>query len=187
MLCLLLFLVTIQVALLKIKFTNPTSDDTEHFPPARLAESLQTFEQAEFCRVCANGLVLDGSKNSTVKHIFEVMLRQSRTLHIVVSSDPACQSSGLTVGHWFGSLLSQLNQNVHVVAKIRLSPNQNDGRGLISSTDLWDPFGGDVLKGDRVDQAEAQDEDIDVGIAQRAKMSELLLSHQINRKLRRKY
>lgn len=130
--------------------------------------------------------MLDGSKNSTVKHIFEVVLRQSRTLHVVVSSDPACQPSGLTVCHWFGSLLGQLNQNVHVVAKIRLSPNQNDGRGLVSSTDLWDPFGGDVLKGDGVDQAEAQDEDIDVGITQRAKMSELLLSQQINRRLRRK-
>lgn len=60
-----------------------------------------------------------------------------------------------------------------------MSPNQNDGRGRVASTDLRDPFGGDVIKGDRVDQAEAQDEDVHVGIAQGAKVAKLLLSDQI--------
>lgn len=124
-------------------------------------------------------LVLDGSKNSTVKHIFEVVLCQSRTLHIVMSSDPVCQPSGPAVGHWFGAPLVQVNEDVHVVAKVWLSPHQNDGRDRVASTDLRDPFGGDVIEGDGVDQAEAQDEDVHVGIAQRAKMTKLLLSEQI--------
>lgn len=62
--------------------------------------------------------MLDGSENSTVKHIFEVVLRQSRTLHVVMSSDPVCQPSGLAVGHWFGAPLVQVNEDVHVVAKV---------------------------------------------------------------------
>ena len=120
--------------------------------------------------------VLDGSKYSLVEHIFEVVLCQSRTLHIAVSSDPVCQPPGPAEVHWFGAPLVQMDEDVHVVAEVWLSPDQKDGRGLVPSTDLWDPFGGDVLQGDWVDQAEAEDEDVHVGIAERAEMAKLLLS-----------
>lgn len=63
-------------------------------------------------------LVLDGSKYGRVKHIFEVVLCQSRTLHIVVSSDPVCQPSGPAEAHWFGPPLVQVNEDVHTVAKV---------------------------------------------------------------------
>lgn len=151
-----------------------------------MAKGLQTFKKAELFRVCANVLVPDGSKNSTVKHIFEVLLSQSRTLHIVVSSYPVGQPSGLAVAHWFGAPLVQVNEDVHIMAKVCLCPNQNDGRVRVASADLWDPFGSDVIEGDRVDQAEAQNEDIHVGIAQGAKMTKLLLSDPINRNMMRK-
>lgn len=120
-------------------------------------------------------LVLDGSEYSTVKHIFEVVLCQSWTLHIVVSSDLVCKPSGPAEVYWFGAPMVQVNEDVHIVAKVWLSPDQNDWRGRVSSTDLWDPFRGDIVKGDRADQAEAEDEDVHVGIAQRAKMAKLLL------------
>lgn len=96
-----------------------------------------------------------------------------------MSSEPACQPSGPAVGHWLGAPAVQLNEDVHVVAKVCLSPDQNDRRGRVAGTDLWDPLGGDVIKGDGVNQAEAQDEDVHVGIAQRAKVTKLLLSDQI--------
>lgn len=102
-----------------------------------------------------------------------------------MSPDPVCQPSGPAEVHWFGVPLVQANEDVHTVAKVRLGPNQDDGRGWVAGADLWDPFGGDVVKGDRVDQAEAEDEDVHVGIAQRAKMTKLLLSDQTYRLMRR--
>lgn len=119
--------------------------------------------------------VLDGSKNSRVKHVLEVVLRQSGTLQVVASSHPACQPSGLAVGHWFGAMPGQVNQDLHILAKVRLGPNQDNWRGPVPGADLRDPLGCDVLEGDGIDQAEAQDEDIHVGITERAKMPKLLL------------
>lgn len=96
-----------------------------------------------------------------------------------MGSDPACQPPGPAQAHRFGAPLVQMNEDVHIVAKVRLGSNQNDGRGRVACADLWDPFGGDVVKGDGVDQAEAEDEDVHMGIAQRAKMAKLLLSDEI--------
>ena len=155
------------------------SDDTEDFLPSRITKSLQTFKQSKFFRLCANVLVLNGCIHSTVKDVFEVVLCQSRALHVVVSSDPVCQPSGLSAGHWFGAPLVQVNEDIHIEAEVRLGPDQDDGSSRVAGTDLWDPFGGDVIEGDGVDQAEAQDEDIHVGIAQGAKMAKLLLSDQM--------
>lgn len=90
------------------------------------------------------------------------------------------------MGHRFGAALGQVNQNVHILAKIRLGPNQDDWGGAVPGADLRDPLGRNVLEGDGVGQAEAQDEDVDVGITQRTKMSKLLLSHQTKRELRGK-
>lgn len=69
-----------------------------------------------------------------------------------------------------------MNEDVHTVTKIWLSSNKNNGRGQVAGTNLWDPFGSDVVKRDRVDQAEAEDEHVHVGIAQRAEMAKLLLT-----------
>lgn len=68
-----------------------------------------------------------------------------------------------------------MNKDIHIVAKVWLSSNQNDGSCRVTSTDLWDPFGSDVVKGNRVNEAEAEDEDVHMGIAQRAEMAKLLL------------
>lgn len=72
-----------------------------------------------------------------------------------------------------------MDENIHAVEKVRLGPHQNDGGGRVAGADLRDPFGGDVVEGDGVDQAEAQDEDVHVGIAQRAEVAKLLLSGQM--------
>lgn len=98
-----------------------------------------------------------------------------------MSSDPVCQLSGPAEVHWFGASLVQMNEDVHVVAKVWLSSDQHNGRGRVAGTDLWYPFGGDVVKGDRVDHAEAEDEDIHMGIAQRAEVAKLLLTDQMIR------
>lgn len=82
------------------------------------------------------------------------------------------------MAHRFGAPLSQVNQDVHILAKVRLGPHQDDRRGSVPGADLRDPLGSDVLEGDGVDQAEAEDEDVHMGITQRAEMSKLLLSHQ---------
>ena len=95
-----------------------------------------------------------------------------------MSSDPVCQPPGLVKLHRFASPLVQMYEDVHVVAKVRLSPDQNDGRGRVAGSDLRDPLGGDVVEGDGVDEAEAEDEDVHMGVAQRAEVAELLLSEQ---------
>lgn len=69
-----------------------------------------------------------------------------------------------------------MNKGVHTVTKVQLSPSQNNGRGGIEGTDMWDPIGGDVVEGHWVDNAEAEDEDIHLGIPQGAKMIKLFLS-----------
>ena len=99
--------------------------------------------------------------------MFEVVLCQSWTLHVVVSSDPACHLSGPAAVHWFGAPLVQMNKDVHIVTEVALSSNQDYWRGWVAGTDLRDPFGGDVFEGDGVDQAEAEDEDVHMGVAQR--------------------
>lgn len=96
-----------------------------------------------------------------------------------MSSDPVCKPPGPAQVHRFGAPLVQMNEDVHIVAKVWLGPNQNDGRGRVACADLRDPFGGDVVKGDGVHQAEAEDEDVHMGIAQRAKMAKLLLLEEI--------
>lgn len=113
--------------------------------------------------------------------MFEVVLRQSRTLHIVMSSDPVCQPLGPAEVHGSGAQLVQMDKDLHIVAKVRLSSNQDNGRGRVARADLWDPFGGDVFEGDGVDQAEAEDEHVHMGIAQRTQMAKLLLADQMMR------
>lgn len=110
------------------------------------------------------------------------MLRQSRTLQVVASSDPASQPSGLAVGYWFGAVLGQVNQDVHIWAKVSLGPNQNDWRGLIPGADMRNPLGRDVLEGDGADKAEAQDKDVHVRKTESAKMPKLLLGQDSRHK-----
>lgn len=83
----------------------PHQIKTEGFFPSRVAESLQTFKQAELFGARARVPVCDGSVHSAVKHLFEVVLRQSRTLHIVMGSDPVSQPSDPAVGHRLGAPL----------------------------------------------------------------------------------
>lgn len=77
----------------------PHQIKTEGFLPSTVAESLQTFKQAELFGARARVPVPDGSVHGAVKHLFEVVLRQSRTLHIVMGSDPVSQPPGPAVGH----------------------------------------------------------------------------------------
>lgn len=83
----------------------PHQIKTEGFLPSRVAENLQTFKQAKLFGARAHVPVPDGSVHGAVKHLFEVVLRQSRTLHIVMGSDPVSQPSGPAVGHWLGAPL----------------------------------------------------------------------------------
>lgn len=63
-------------------------------------------------------LVLDGGAYGPVEHVFEVVLRESRTLHVALSSDPACHLCGPAGVHWLGAPLVQANEDVRVVAKV---------------------------------------------------------------------
>lgn len=144
------------------------SDVLEDFLESMSANIPQLFIQVQLLTPSGGFLVFNGSPHSGIEHILQVVLGQSRTLYIITSPDSLSHPSGFTEVHWFGVPLVQMNENVHTVPEVRLSSHQNDGRPLVAGTDLRDPFGGDVVKGDRVDQAEAEDEDVHVGVAKRA-------------------
>lgn len=71
-----------------------------------------------------------------------------------------------------------MNEDAHVVTEVWLASHQNNGRSPVGCADLWDPFGGNVGKGAWVDQAEAEDENIHMGKAQRAKVAKTILIKQ---------
>lgn len=83
----------------------PYQIKTEDFLPSRVAESLQTFKQAKLFGARACVPVPDGSVHGAVKHLFEIVLRQSRTLHVVMGSDPVSLPSGPAVGNRLGAPL----------------------------------------------------------------------------------
>uniref|UniRef100_A0AAV2JFW2 Uncharacterized protein n=1 Tax=Knipowitschia caucasica TaxID=637954 RepID=A0AAV2JFW2_KNICA len=77
---------------------------------------------------------------------------------------------GLFEVHWCCIPLLQMKKYINTAAKVRLCPHQDDGRRDVTTANLRNPFCSNVVEGHWVDQAEAEDEDIHVGIAQGAKL-----------------
>lgn len=119
--------------------------------------------------------VLDGGEDGGVKRLLQVLLRERRALDVVRGPDllrhaprPGAQNR-LDVGP------VQVDEDVHVQQEVRLGPDQNDGRRRVVRPDLRDPLLGDVVERGGVDHAEAQEEDVRVGVRQRPELIELLL------------
>jgi len=121
------------------------------------------------------GVVLYGGKDGGVKRLLQVLLRERRTLHVVRRPDLLCHApspgaqNGLDVGP------VQVDEDVDVQQEVRLSPDQDDGRGRVVRPDLGDPLLGDVVERGGVDHAEAQEEDVRVGVGQSPEFIKLLL------------
>lgn len=124
------------------------------------------------------GLVFDGCENGGIESLLQVLLRQSRALHVLRGPDLLGQAPSTRTQHRFHLVTVQVNQNVDVQQEVRLSPDQDDGRRRVARANLRDPFLRDVLEGRRVDDAEAKQEDVRVCVGQRAEAVKLLLKRR---------
>lgn len=119
--------------------------------------------------------MFDGCENGGVEGLLQVLLRQSRALHVLRGPDLLGQAPSPGTEHGLHLVPVQVYQDVDVQQEVRLSPDQNDGGRRVAGADLRDPFLCDVLEGRRVDDAEAKQEDVRVGVGQGPEAVKLLL------------
>jgi len=120
---------------------------------------------------------VEDSADGLIKDDLETLLGEGRALEVLVGVDLA----GLLLSFLDGDraalvLLAQLLLGVVVVAEIELSADKDDGDLGAVVADLRVPLGGDVLKGRRGDDAEADKEDVGLRVAQRTQTVVVLLS-----------
>lgn len=120
-------------------------------------------------------LVLDGGKDGRVERLLQVLLRERRALDVVRGPDLIRHAPRPGALHRLDVAPVQVDEDVHVQQQVRLRPDQDDGRGRVVSPDLGDPLGHDVAEWGGVDHAEAQEEDVCVGVGQSAELVELFL------------
>lgn len=119
--------------------------------------------------------VLNPSHDGRIKDLLEVFLSQSRALDVgrgfyFLGTE---LRSLLRDGLLFA--LVQLDENFDVLPEVRLRPHQDDGRLGAVAPDFGNPLLTHVLEGRGADDAEAQQEDVRVGIAQRPELVKFIL------------
>lgn len=135
--------------------------------------------------------------DSLVKDALEVSLRESRALEVLVSLNFLGTNEGLLVRHGLHALLSQGVESGAVLAEIEFGADEDDGNVGSVMLDFGAPLelgqclagegydcairrgtylGANVVKGRRADDGEADEEDVGLGIGQRAKSLVILLT-----------
>lgn len=127
--------------------------------------------------------VLDTSNNGGVKHLFEVFLSQSRAFDIGDSFDFLSAQLRRLLGDWLLFAFVQLNEHFDIFSKVRLGPNQDDGGLRAVTPNLRYPLLTDVLEGGGAHHAEAQQEDVCVGVAEGPQLVKLVLKSNSTRTL----
>lgn len=152
-----------------------SSDEAKKLLPTALGESFSaSVGKPPLLRFA--GFVLNGSKNGRIKRLLQVLLCERRTLHVVCSPDLVRHALCPGVRDWLDVRLVQVDEDVHVQQKVGLSPYENDGCGRVVGPDLWNPLLGDVVERGGVDHAEAQEEDVCVGVGQGSESIKLFLN-----------
>jgi len=115
-----------------------------------------------------------------VEDLDEALLCGCRALEVLDGADFLGLGAALLFGDRTALVLGlEALQSLRVCAEVELSADEDDGGGGAVVLDLRDPLGGDVLKGGWADDAEADEEDIGLGIAQRTKTVIVLLAGSI--------
>lgn len=150
------------------------SDEAEELLPAAPGEGFHppVREPPLFALAC---FVLNGGEDGGIKGLLQVLLRQGGTLDVVGRPDLLADAPGPGAQHGLDLGAVQVDEDVHVQEEVRLGPDQDDGGGRVVGPDLRDPLLGDVVKGGGVDQTEAEEEDVGVGVGQRSELVKLLL------------
>ena len=101
-------------------------------------------------------VLLQGTEDGRVKHLLHVLLSQCRTFYITHCTDFTGLCLGLLLADRSLIVLVQLNEFSDIISEVTQSTDQNQRyiRELFSH--LRNPFFVDVVKGRRVDDAEAE-------------------------------
>ena len=154
-----------------------SSDKAEELLPAASGEGLgASVRQAPLLPL--PGLVFDTRKDVRIKRLLQVLLSQRGTLHVVRGPDLVCHAPSPRAEDRLDLAGVQVDEHVDVEQEVRLGADQDDGRGAVTGPDLGDPFLGDVVERCGVDDAETQDEDVCLGVGERAETVEFFLKWQ---------
>lgn len=111
-----------------------------------------------------------------VKDILQLVLRQSRALHIFNCAQILGHTITVLLPNRLHLLASQLLLNTRVVAQIGLGADDQAGDTGAVVVDLGEPLFPHVLKGGRGGDGEADQEDISLGVGQWAQAIVILLT-----------
>jgi hypothetical protein len=111
-----------------------------------------------------------------VKDILQLVLRQSRALHIFNCTQVLGHAVAVLLPNRLHLLASELLPNTGVIAQIGLGADDQAGNTGAVVVDLREPLFPDVLKGGRGGDGEADQEDISLGVGQRAQAIVILLT-----------
>lgn len=151
-----------------------SSDKAEELLPATPRESFCSPVRKPPLFVLAR-FILNGFKDGRIESFLQVLLREWRTLYVVSRPDLLSYAPRPGAQNGLDVRSVQVDEDVHVQQKVRLGTDEDNGRGRVMSPDLWNPLLGDVVKWGGVDQTEAQEKDVHVGIRQSPELIKLLL------------
>ena len=155
-------------------FSQNSSDEAEELLPAVAGEGLGLAVGRASLLGLAR-LVFDGGEDGGVERLLQVLLGEGGALHVVRRPDLLRHGLGPRAQHRLDLGAVQVDEHVDVQQEVGLRAHQDDGRRGVVRPDLGHPLLGDVVEGGGVDHAEAEDEDVRVGVGQGPEAVELLL------------
>jgi hypothetical protein len=129
--------------------------------------SKERLEESAVALLLGSGLV-EGSADGLVEDGLETFLGEGRALEVLHGTDFFGAGCRLVVGNHVQTLGLQLGDHTLVVAQVRFGSDQDDGdtRGMVLN--FGPPLRLDVLEGVRRDDGEGDEEDVGLGVGQRA-------------------
>ena len=99
-----------------------------------------------------------------IKHILQLVLRQSTALHVLDGAQLLCHPLTILSPNRAHLLLAQFFAHAWVVSQIGLRAHDQAGDAGAVVVNLGEPLLADVLKGGRGGDGEADEEDVGLGI-----------------------
>lgn len=117
--------------------------------------------------------------NGLVEDCPQTRLSESRSLHVLGSTNLLGDLETIVVADGSLLLVGEALEGLTLLAEVDLGAHEDDGRGGAVVGDLGVPLGADILEGGGVDDGEAEEEDVGLGVGERAEAIEVLLSGSV--------